>query len=231
MSAQMFGFAAFFAAGAMLGAAYDILRIWRAMFRSEKRPVFFQDFFYMVIAAFFTFLVNLGVNGGELRLYLFIGEILGWFAWHETIGRITVSIFRRLFNFLYRVVFDPAGAFLHRVAEKAGRNLSLCADGAGKKIQTWEKCLKHRGAVVYNQNMGRKSKTVKTECSRKGGARRNESNKRQKAGEKYFSGHCGRGLHSVCFYDADSAAGGYKRKEAGACFRKTANPNSGNQKR
>lgn len=142
----------------------------------------------MVIAAFFTFLVNLGVNGGELRLYLFIGEILGWFAWHETIGRITVSIFRRLFNFLYRVVFDPAGAFLHRVAEKAGRNLSLCADGAGKKIQTWEKCLKHRGAVVYNQNMGRKSKTVKTECSRKGALAAMKVIKGKKRGKNIFLG-------------------------------------------
>ncbi len=73
LSSQTFGFLVFFAAGVVLGAVYDVLRIWRAMFRSERRSVFFQDLIYMILAAYFTFLVNLAVNYGELRLYLFAG--------------------------------------------------------------------------------------------------------------------------------------------------------------
>ncbi len=54
-----------------------------------------------------------------------LGEALGWFAWHETVGRVTVGLFRRLFRFLYRKLFDPVGAFLPQV----------CPPRFGKKMQ------------------------------------------------------------------------------------------------
>lgn len=182
LSSQLFGFIAFFAAGILLGAVYDILRIWRAMFRSEKRSVFFQDFFYMVFAAFFTFLVNLGVNGGELRLYLLLGGVLGFAVWHETLGSVTVSLFRRLFRFLYRRLFDPAGAFLHRIFFKAGLKMHKIFVQYGKKLQSWKKRLKHHGAVVYNQ----RKKHLKKEFQKGRDAHGHESHKRQKAKEKSF---------------------------------------------
>lgn len=170
LSSQMFGFFVFFAAGVLLGAAYDVLRIWRAMFRSEKRSVFFQDLFYMVLAAFFTFLVNLGVNYGELRLYLFAGEILGWFCWHDTIGLVTVSLFRRLFSFLYRWLFDPFGKFLRLIALKTGKKFLRFVDCVRKRLQNWKKCLKHSRTVVYNQRKGKRQK------------KRNLKRKRRRAG-------------------------------------------------
>lgn len=167
LSSQTFGFFVFFAAGVLLGAAYDILRIWRAMFRSEKRSVFFQDFFYMVLAAFFTFLVNLGVNYGELRFYLFAGEILGWFAWHYTVGLVTVSLFRKLFHFLYRKLFDPAGNFLRLIALKIGKKFARFVDSVKKRLQNWKKRLKHRHTVVYNQHKGQRRNKQKVKGKRR----------------------------------------------------------------
>lgn len=52
LSSQLFGFIAVFAAGILLGAVYDILRIWRAMFRSEKRSVFFRTSFIWCLPLF-----------------------------------------------------------------------------------------------------------------------------------------------------------------------------------
>lgn len=167
LSSQVLGFLAFIVAGVLLGAVYDILRIWRAMFRSERRSVFFQDLFYMVLAAFFTFLVNLGVNYGELRLYLFLGEILGWFAWHYTVGLVTVSLFRRLFRFLYRKLFDPFGKFLRLFVLKIGKKLLRFVDYVKKQLQKWKKCLKHSRSVVYNQRKGKRQKSRKVKRKRK----------------------------------------------------------------
>jgi len=153
------GFLAFFVTGVLLSAVYDVLRIWRAVFRSGKRAVFFQDFIYMILAAYFTFFIDLGVCFGELRIYLFTGEVLGWFAWHETIGRVTVFLFRKLFGFLYRKVFDPAGARLHAAASKLGKQIKKFIRSGQKRLQNQKKSLKHSPLVVYNyRNKGGKWK-------------------------------------------------------------------------
>lgn len=166
LTSQLVGFLIFFATGAVAGAAYDILRIWRAMFRSERRTVFFQDFFYMVLLAYFTFLVNLAVNYGELRLYLFAGETLGWFVWHWTVGRVTVGLFHRLFDFLYRKFFDPASAWLRRTSGKLLRKAKKCAKSGQKRLQSWKNSLKHHCSVVYNQRKA-KRKSKKTQGKKK----------------------------------------------------------------
>lgn len=151
LSAQLFGFLAFFILGAAFSALYDVLRIWRALFRSEKRSVFFQDFFYMLAASLGTFLVFLGVNGGELRLYLFAGELFGWLAWHFTAGLVTVSLFRRFARFLYRHIFDPISAKLHRIGLKLQKNIIRLASFVKKHMQNGKKRLKHHAAIVYNR--------------------------------------------------------------------------------
>lgn len=153
------GFLTFCVLGVLLSAAYDALRIWRAVFRSGKRAVFFQDFLYMILAAYLTFLADLGVCFGELRLYLFVGEALGWFAWHGTAGCVTVMFFRKIFRFLYRKIFDPAGARLHAAAEKLAGWMKHFAKSGQKWLQNREKGLKHCHAVVYNYcNRGGKRK-------------------------------------------------------------------------
>lgn len=170
LSSQMFCFAIFFVAGVVLGVLYDVLRVWRAMFRSERRPIFFQDLFYMVLAAFFTFLVNLGVNYGELRFYLFLGEIFGWLAWHYTLGSVTVFFFRRLFRFLYRKLFDPLGRFLHLFALKLEKKFFHFVNSVKKRSQNWKKRLKPKRVVVYNHRKGKRRN------------RRNEKRKRRRTG-------------------------------------------------
>lgn len=144
------GMLAFLAAGVILSAAYDVLRIWRAMFRSGKRAVLIQDFLYMCLAACASFLVCLGVCFGELRLYLFCCEALGWALWHETAGRVTVPLFRKLFRFLYAHLFDPLSAQMHKAAARAEKILRR----AVKSVQKWrrnrKKVLKPCRSLVYN---------------------------------------------------------------------------------
>lgn len=152
LSSQTAGFLAFLASGVLLGAVYDVLRIWRALFRSEKRSVFIQDFLYMVVAALFTFLVNLGVNGGEVRLYLLLGELLGWFAWHFTAGNVTVRLFRLLADFLYGKIFGPLGRLLKRLCKKGGEKAARFVSSVKKRVQNRKKRLKPRRRIVYNQH-------------------------------------------------------------------------------
>ena len=217
LSSQLVGFIAFFAAGAVAGAAYDILRIWRAMFRSERRSVFFQDFFYMILTAYFTFLVNIAVNYGELRFYLFAGEALGWFVWHWTVGRVTVGLFRRLFRFLYRKIFDPAGACLRRLSKKMSAKAAKCAKSVQKRLQSWKKSLKHHRTVVYNQHKARRKKT--RDRMRKEGMRVHEADQREKAFEKHPAARGDLRIRGLRPHVTGSAAGADQRKKTGTRFR------------
>lgn len=154
LSFQIFGFAASVAGGFLLGAFYDILRIWRSFFHSQERAVFFQDFFYMVFCAFFSFLLALPLGNGAVRLYLLVGEAVGWFAYYFTIGQVTARFFRALSKLLYRYLFNPFGALLHRFSSWIGQKLHFAINLFKKLALYWKKCLKHRVDLVYNHRNG-----------------------------------------------------------------------------
>lgn len=168
-SSQTFGLLVFFLLGAAFSALYDVLRIWRALFRSEKRSVFFQDLFYMLAASVGTFLFFLGVNGGELRFYFLAGELFGWMFWHFTAGMVTVTLFRRFARFLYRHVFDPLSAKMHRVWFKLQKNGMRLASFVKKHMQNRKKRLKQRASIVYNR---RKEARIRRRNVKFGKARR-----------------------------------------------------------
>lgn len=154
LSFQLFGFACSVAAGFALGAVYDVLRIWRAFLRTQRRAVFFQDFFYMVFCALFSFLLALPLGNGAVRVYLLAGEAAGWFAYYFTVGQVTARLFRLLSGFLYRYVFDPVGRQMRRVASFLGKKGKIFLKTVKKKAAERKKRLKPHGAIVYNRRDG-----------------------------------------------------------------------------
>lgn len=147
---QAFGLAVSIAGGVILGACYDILRIWRIFFHTQKRAAFFQDFFYMAFAALFTFLLSLSL-GGEVRLYILIGESAGFFSYYYTVGQITAWLFKVISRFLYKYLFYPLKNALNWV-------FGICIGGLRKFLRIisrkiifkGKKCLKNNAMVVYN---------------------------------------------------------------------------------
>lgn len=134
----------------MLGAAYDVLRIWRDFLHSPKRAVFFQDFFYMVLCAFFSFLLALPLGEGAVRVYLLAGEAVGWFVYYFTVGQVTARVSRLLSGFLYRHVFNPAGRLLRRAGSSLLRKWKSFLKFLKKKTPKRKKRLKPHRAIVYN---------------------------------------------------------------------------------
>ena len=149
-SFQAFGFAVSIAGGVILGACYDILRIWRILFHTQKRAVFFQDFFYMAFAALFTFLMALSLSG-KVRLYILLGEFLGFFSYYYTVGQITAWLFKKISHFLYKYLFYPLGNAASRFFSIVARSLCKFARLINRKIFIKsKKCLKNGAIVVYN---------------------------------------------------------------------------------
>ena len=161
LTSQLQGFVISVAAGVFLGAYYDIFRIFRTVFQSERRAVFFQDLFYMLTAAFITFLLALGVNYGEVRFYILAGEAIGWCLYYLTVGMVTFCLFRFVSGIVSIFIFLPIMNFLARISHfifsimiVIGKNTKIVAANQKKR-------LKHHRQIVYNHFKVKSSKNSK----------------------------------------------------------------------
>lgn len=74
-------------AGFLIGAYYDVFRVWRLWFGGGVWTVFVQDFFFCVSSAVALFLLSLAVTDGTMRFYVYAGAVGGFFAYRQTAGR------------------------------------------------------------------------------------------------------------------------------------------------
>lgn len=148
--------------GFCLGVYYDVFRVIRLVMRPGKRSIFFQDLLFFSTTAVFTFIFALIVTGGALRWYIFVGELIGFFAYYFTIGRVVVACAERvcalilwLWHGLWWVIFWPfrtIGRLLRRPAAfLAGKFRKMGEKG----ILFFKKGLKRVGSVLYNHRVSK----------------------------------------------------------------------------
>lgn len=147
--------------GFSLGILYDLFRIVRILFFKEvrKTALFVQDVFYILLCCVISFLFLLSENYGELRGYVFIGEIIGFFIYYFSFGVLTVrfsdasaKLFHRFFSFIKRLILRPIRvltAGFSRLKDKTSKNKVQNQ----KKFQNYFKIrLQQDGGLLYNLN-------------------------------------------------------------------------------
>ena len=169
LEAQLRGFLLAAAAGILLGALYDVLRVYRILFRPPKGLVFALDVFTLCTAALVTFLTSLAASRGVLRFYLFLGEAAGWAAYACTVGRVTVFLARWLLRLLERLVFRPLRRLRAALGAAAGRASRTALDLWKKIAPHRKKALKPDGDVVYNRDSFPRQAKKSRMADRKGG--------------------------------------------------------------
>lgn len=126
--------------GFLLGFLYDSFRLIRIIFKKSfgKASVFAQDVIFILLCGIITFLFLLSENYGEIRLYVLLGEICGFFVYYFTIGVLVVKFsdllaknFHKAVSFLKRMLLKPLSAFKRclkrmnlKIKEKAAKNTS-----------------------------------------------------------------------------------------------------------
>jgi len=114
VSAQLVQFIYSLAFGAALGLLYDMFRIIRIAFMPGKVILIYEDIIYMIISAISTFAFIFNINSGSLRLFIFIGVILGFIVYYFTLGtlvfksaKVIIDILKKILTFIFRVVSLP----------------------------------------------------------------------------------------------------------------------------
>ncbi|MBQ4104729.1 MAG: spore cortex biosynthesis protein YabQ [Clostridia bacterium] len=99
--------------GAIFCFVFDITRGIRLFGLNSKIAVFFTDIFYFLFISFINFCFFLTRESGQVRGYVFIGEIIGFF-----IFRLTFSKFIMILLALINKVYKAAKTRIYRVKSK-----------------------------------------------------------------------------------------------------------------
>ncbi len=141
-TSQVGSFLASLLVGAGLCLFYDLFRLDRILFRRSKAAVFCADLFFWVVAAFSLFCLLLLTTNGQLRGFIFLGAIFGFFLWRFTVSRLLfrckeslkrgVRVWRRWYAkgvvFLARGerIFRIIPTFFKKIDRKRGKAAKKC---------------------------------------------------------------------------------------------------------
>lgn len=82
--------------GALLGVVYDFFRVGRILWRRGAVWVFLEDLLFSFMGAALTAFCLTLTNYGQVRLFLLIGEFLGFLLYFFTLGVFVATIARTL---------------------------------------------------------------------------------------------------------------------------------------
>lgn len=88
--------------GAFLSLVFDGFRISNAVLKVNLKRIFFEDVIYFILSAIITFTYILVVNSGEIRVYIILGEALGWIIYRFTIGKFVYKIILTVVTFFIK---------------------------------------------------------------------------------------------------------------------------------
>ncbi len=147
--------------GFMLGILYDVFRTIRLIISKAKYFVFFMDLLYFSVCAFLTFCFIMVVDSGKVRLYVALGEILGWLIYYFSFGAIALKVSNNVISF-FRRIFSAFFSKICRIFRRVWHKFEKIAFFGKKNIRKFKKKakfnLQKHNSIVYNLNSYIKNK-------------------------------------------------------------------------
>lgn len=139
--------------GFLLGILYDVFRTLRLIISRSKGFAFFADLLYFALCAFLNFCYIMAVDSGKVRLYVALGESLGWLVYYFSLGAISIKLTNAVVRF-FRRIFSAVSARIKRIWSFVFKKIGKFVLFNKKIIRKTDKkakfnLQKHRG-MVYN---------------------------------------------------------------------------------
>lgn len=145
--------------GAGLGMLWDLFRIFRLSFPTGKTVAFIEDVVYAILASFATLLFFYLFTSGGFRLFVFIGELLGFVVYYFTIGRLVYQIFIvviRLIKKLIGWITWPLRKLIRFAARKLAPVLKKARRSQKKFSKKFKNSLPFWSGSLYNNHRMKK---------------------------------------------------------------------------
>ena len=104
VSNQFFSFIIYTISGFIISIIFDFFRAIRKSTKTTKLLVIIEDVIFWIIASFISIYMIIHYNSGELRLYIFIGFIVGSVLYYITISSFLIKILVFIFNNINKIL-------------------------------------------------------------------------------------------------------------------------------
>lgn len=101
---QLINFIYFIATGIFLSIIFDIFRILRRSFKTSDIVTNIQDVIFGIITGLTILLSIFLFNNGELRLYIFIGFLIGIIVYMLFISKYFIKLNVTIINFIKKII-------------------------------------------------------------------------------------------------------------------------------
>ncbi len=90
--------------GAIVGLLFDIFRILRKSFKTPDLITYIEDIGFGILSGAILIFSIIIFNKGELRLFIFLGIILGLVIYMLTISKYVINISVKIIKFITKIV-------------------------------------------------------------------------------------------------------------------------------
>lgn len=128
--------------GAIVGLLFDIFRILRRSFKTPDFITYIEDIGFGILSGAILIFSIIIFNKGELRLFIFLGIILGLAIYMLTISKYVVKISVKIIRFITKIVITILKIILSPlilIIKKIEKELKKCKN---KQKETKNKKIK-----------------------------------------------------------------------------------------
>lgn len=111
---QFYSFLIFIGIGILIVLIFDIFRIFRKSFKTPDIITLIEDIIFGLLVTFILLFSIFKFNDGELRLYIFLGILLGGIIYILTISKyfinisvLIINVAKKIFRYLLKTISFP----------------------------------------------------------------------------------------------------------------------------
>lgn len=104
---QAYLFLVFSLTGVAIGILFDFFRILRRSIKTSNLATYIQDILFWILTGIIVLYSIWYFNNGELRIFVFLGLIIGLLIYMTTLSSIIVKIFTKLLVILINILNVP----------------------------------------------------------------------------------------------------------------------------
>ena len=101
---QAYLFIVFSLTGVVIGILFDFFRILRRSFKTSNIITYVEDVLFWILTGVLILYNIWYFNNGEIRIYMFLGIIMGLLIYMLTLSNIIVSLFSKILKMLIRIL-------------------------------------------------------------------------------------------------------------------------------
>ena len=156
--------------GAVVGAAYDVLRVFRIIAPHNGVLTALEDIGFLGLYAIALTAFSEAAARSEMRLYFVIGNAVGAMLYTVTVGSVVMKTLRKLFSLigrLFLIIFRPLKPAFILLRKKATAKFVRNSKNIVKHIKKIKIVLLNRLYLLYNKMENTKEKEREKRCRRK----------------------------------------------------------------